>query len=213
MTTIIPQKLECPKCSTIFNASMLGSYGASGAYSDFCPIYTGAPALFNLLATCPSCSFTAYLDRFEMIDDVEDGIDDFDESLPEEPTEPWGPAKFLAAVDTYKELGEEDAVLADLYLKAYWCFHYDKFPDVGAELCITRSIFHLIEAIDKDQVADKEKVEYQYLVGELSRRSGRFAEAVEWFDKAAATATDDLLKLCTRMKALAEKGDSSDQTA
>jgi uncharacterized protein (DUF2225 family) len=221
MTMLNREKLICPSCQTEFYASTLASYGTVGSYTDFCPVYSGAPAIFNLLASCPMCEFTAYIDKFEILPQGEGtGLGQWDEK--EEPEDLFGPGKFLKAVETYKKLGASNSITADLYLKAFWCFHYGKFPKADPYFILRKAIFHFQEALDKKEVPEGQEAEYLYLIGELSRRGGRFAEAVEWFGKAADCSvrtrhkggkTDaDLVKLARRMKDLAEKSDASEQT-
>ena len=212
MTTLFRQKLRCPECSTEFYTNMLGSYGTVGAYTDLCPIYSGVPALFSFLASCPMCGFTAYMDRFEEVPPGEDmGAGQWDEK--EESEKPWGPARFLKAVETYRKLNASRAVIADLYLKAFWCFHYGDFEDADKRDILGQTIFHFQEALEEKDFPESQENEYIYLLGELSRRLGRFAESIEWFGKMdTSTTKKDLLVLADRMKKLALKKDASDQT-
>jgi hypothetical protein len=212
MTTLTREKLRCPKCNTGFYTNVLGSYGTMGSYSDFCPIYTGAPALFNLIVICPMCDFTAYMNRFEILPrGAVDGSGQWDEK--EEPASPFGPLKFLKAVDTYKKEGAPPAVIADLYLKAFWCFHYGEFKDADKQRILSDTIFLFQEAIERLAYPKGQENEYKYLLGELSRRAGRFSEAVEWFEKLDNAGADpNLIILADRMRKLAAENDSSDQT-
>lgn len=211
MTTLARQKLRCPECRAEFVTHVLTSYGSAGSYTDFCPIYTGAPALFNLVVTCPMCSFTAYMDKFDSLEPgTEGGMGQWEEL--EEPHEPWGPAKFLKAAETYEKLDASRAVIADLHLKAFWCFHYDDFPDVDQRRLLGKTIFLFQSVYENDEYPPDNAGEYAYLIGELSRRSGRFAEAAEWLDKAVERAREgELAELARRMKKLALEEDASEQ--
>lgn len=212
MTTLAREKLRCPKCNTGFYTNVLRSFGQMGAYTDFCPIYSGAPALFNLIVICPMCGYTAYMDKFEIsAKNVANGSGQWDEK--EEPATPTGPMKFLRAAEQYKKDGAPPAMIADLYLKAFWCFHYGEFKDADKQRILADAIFHFQETLDKGAAPKGQENEYRYLLGELSRRAGRFSEAAEWFGKMdRATTQPDLYALSVRMGNLASAKDASDQT-
>lgn len=123
--------------------------------------------------------------------------------------EPTGGERFVLAARIHEFLREDDPLgAADYYLRASWCARAQ--GQLALERASQRdaiSRFHT--ALENNKVAAGEKPRIMYLVGELSRRTGDFARAVDCFrevDKIVDPEEEDgafLGKLARRQETLA----------
>jgi uncharacterized protein (DUF2225 family) len=97
--------------------------------------------------------------------------------------EPFGGERFVLGARVYEFLKEEEAYgAADYYLRGSWCARAAGDRELERR-CQLDALSRLTQALEHSQVPDADKPRTQYLLGELSRRTGDFARAVDLFSQ------------------------------
>jgi uncharacterized protein (DUF2225 family) len=105
--------------------------------------------------------------------------------------EPFGAERYLLGGRCYEYLREDDPVGAsDYYLRAAWCARSGGGKELE-QLCQREAIGRLQASVARSEIAESDKPRALYLIGELSRRSGDFARAVDVFSQLESSADNE----------------------
>jgi uncharacterized protein (DUF2225 family) len=108
--------------------------------------------------------------------------------------EPFGAERYLLGGRCYEYLRDDDPVGAsDYYLRAAWCARSAGGKELEGQ-CQREAMSRLQTALDRTLLSEGDRPRALYLIGELSRRSGDFAKAVDLFsqlESAAETNEDE----------------------
>ena len=96
--------------------------------------------------------------------------------------EPFGAERYLLAARCHEYVEDDDPlVLADYYLRAAWCARASGLTSLERE-CQREAVVRFEAALeDATLITESDKPRLLYLIGELSRRGGDFAKAVDFF--------------------------------
>ena len=190
MTTLITIRLTCPVCGTVFASQAIGSTSRRGQDTDFRPHSLGLDPLPHYVHVCPNCCFAAYQGDFDGVqpsvrEAVLTGKIRAEEIIAGEPRGALkGSTKYLLAARCYEYDSRSNALKqADLYLRASWCARQEgrRFRE---RQCQTEAVLRFEEALENEEVQNRQVQVTLYLIGELYRRLGLFELAVDYFDRA-----------------------------
>lgn len=187
------KKLQCPICSANFTSKKVRTkfIKVNTHDTDFCPTYEEGSVnglLYNVFV-CPECGY-AYSEDFSKYFPPSTK-----ESIQEKIQSHWTPHNFSqertipAAIQTYKLAAyvaslkkEKHIVIAGLHLRTAWLYRMankhekeQRFMKMAIE---EYSNSYSTEDYKGTQVSD---VRILYLLGELSRRTNQYDEAVKYF--------------------------------
>lgn len=180
MTTLGKQVFKCPNCGTLFTATTVMSYGHASRDSDFYPKFWGANPLPFFVKVCPSCSYADYDSGFKSGEPHES------KEIHSEPElQCW--RKYELVAEHQQKRKAALLSIARTYHEASWCCRtvnrtISKLEQVF--LSKARDLFE--KALIEEAVPEAERPVITYLVGELYRRTGDNANALEWFTKVSA---------------------------
>jgi len=207
--TGLQAQLTCPVCDQGFLGHLPAPATFVGRESDLRPLFHGElDPLTTLIQVCPRCGFAAYPRAFGHRGDLLDELETIctqspgDRPLPhfgplDEQTRAdlrrWlerereyvnliGPAhRYLFAARCHDYVSADNAnLLADYFLRASWAARSS--GDYPREVsCRAEAIDRLWTAVDDEMQPVDDKVRALFLLGELSRRQGDFATAVDLF--------------------------------
>lgn len=188
---LYPKRHTCPCCGAVFASAAVRSRFARVVRTDtdFCPHFEGVNPLFYEVVVCEACGYA------------------FDE-LDSEPLNPaarriarercagapprgfGGPRGLEQAVAAHRlALGCQEAVEARPSVRARTClklaWFYRYAGDETAEReALRTALEHYRRAFEREPRNDaKHELRLLYLIGELHRRLGERAEAVQWFGR------------------------------
>lgn len=105
--------------------------------------------------------------------------------------DPFGAERYLLGARCYEYLKDDDVLgLADYFLRAAWCARASGDRETERS-CQRDAATRFQEALDQLQVPESDRARVLYLIGELSRRSGDFARAVDAFTQLEGTVDAD----------------------
>jgi len=105
--------------------------------------------------------------------------------------EPYGAERYILGARIHEFLTDDEAYeVADYYLRGSWCARVLGTPELE-RLCQREAVQRLQHALDHSMVAEADKPRTIYLIGELSRRCGDFARAVDLFSQLEASVDPD----------------------
>lgn len=191
------QTKTCPVCERRFTLTRprLSACVVSARESDFRVVYTGLdPNLYSVWA-CPYCGYAASETTFDTLENGE--RQRVREALAGQPVPPEAagertPAGAVAVYERAIELGEvrrlSPSNLAGLELKLAWILRgLGEVEREREHLATARDLYRT--AFDHERLGTAGKMSeamVAYLVGELSRRIGEYAVAVQWFSRLAS---------------------------
>lgn len=184
MTRIYHFQLRCPCCQRKFESrAWLSTNTAGGQATDFHIRAVGAQPLPLEIHTCPFCGFSG------REDDYQRRMDPALRKKIRERLTPLMTKEEILAERRYEYAawiaewsGAPVATIADRYLRAAWCA--EDAGNQAAECGYRRqAISHFEEALQKQEVDEKQVAKITYLIGELYRHVGEKDQAREWFDR------------------------------
>jgi len=195
MTTLHQIKLRCPLCDNRFQSQAVVSTNAfGGKRTDFHERAAGTQPLPYLVHMCTRCGYTGgerdFTDEAEVSPLLREHV--WNELAPRVANAgASGSEKYEAAAKIAEWQSMEPRYLGDLLLRAAWCCVDE--ADTEAERFFRRKAAWMFErALESyDGVARDERAVITYLVGELWRRVGETARAVEWFDRVELELVDE----------------------
>lgn len=208
-------RLRCPDCGTVFPAEVMDSSGTGGRVeSDLCYHGAGTFAYPYFVAVCPGCRSAAYVRDYEYLG-----------AMPNYP--PYHPlgqelaaflkeqrrlfpptVKYEIAVRSYINRGAPAITIAYLCLRGSWCARYgnDRATERRYQ---AEAIRWFKEALAQGSSTRVEAAIVTYLIAELNRRLGQFAEALDWFERIPAHIPSWLKPGVRLVQDLAARGDAS----
>ena len=148
----------------------------------------------RLSRTCSRCGYSGAERDFSEDAEVTPMLREhvWNELTPRLPTEALsGSEKYELAAKIAEWQSMEARHIADLLLRAAWCCVDE--GDIEAERFFRRKAAWMLErALDSyDGVVAEERAVLTYLVGELWRRVGDLAQAIEWFNRVPPEIADE----------------------
>lgn len=207
MATPVTVKLSCPLCKTVFQARTMGSsYYIAGIDTDLREVGSIEEVRRFAVATCPRCRFSDYSWNYLAPEELTaEERRRLAEALGFDPKGPRRPAaaapiddfeRFRLAAVCFRARGMDASTLAELALLA--CYVARDLGRRDLEPVLRDEAAALFaRALEEEELPAPLRLRYAYLHGELSRRAGRRAEALEAFQRAvdasreAAAAADD----------------------
>ena len=188
MTLVMPQKLDCPSCTTVFKAQVLASTNYAGTYTDFRRETSGfEPSQFTV-HSCPSCGFSGPQGWFEepISEQVRNLVKKNLSTLTkDERTRPWRKFEYAAQIAKWKSDPPDE--IANLYVQAaYVCAANGNGEEEKSNRARAIELFQ--ESIDTGGIAAEHIPNVTYLIGEFYRRIGLSEDAYAWLEKAEALA-------------------------
>lgn len=235
----LSRALRCPVCGTGFVVEVPLGLEPISLETDFRPVFDGPDPIAADIVSCPGCRYAGYAVAFEGgMDEEDEEIDRPGVPPPLSPLaipseedleslrrwihrgelvkgmelggkEPHAAERYLLAARCFDYLVDKDPLgLADLYLRGAWAARA-----IGDRVAEENLALDAVEqfglAIDDGLVAAEDEGRVIYLSGELARRAGGFALAMDLFGQVEAhldwDEEDDLRlhRLTRRMEALA----------
>jgi HEAT repeat protein len=194
-------KKICPIDGTQVTGHIPGSTFIPGTTPDFRPKGVGVDFFLVSMLKCPTCGFTTSAHRY----DKTGGMDKqkVQQALEALETTPLF-AQYDAAIAVEENWTAQPSALARLSLGAKW-----RADDTGEQDLIHARLDQAIarhQALLQDpELPEVETATITYLVGELLRQRGKIEQAVQWFDKARASAEEGLVTMIDRQAGLADK--------
>lgn len=235
----LSRALRCPVCHTRFVVEVPVGVEPVSLETDFRPIFEGPDPVAADIVACPGCRYAGYAIAFEGGEDEEgEEIDRPGVPPPLNPLavpseedldalrrwihrgelvrdlelgerEPHAAERYLLAARCYDYLVDSDPLgLADLYLRGAWSARAIGERGMEASLALD-AVEEFGIAVDEGMVATEDEGRVLYLSGELARRAGEFALAMDLFGQVEAhldwDEEDDLRlhRLTRRMESLA----------
>ncbi len=202
MTTVFPEKTQCPICDTAITVYYIGSTNNFGGQStDFRSHAAGTDPLHVVVSQCGDCGYSDYSNYFIKPRDLSEAV----KARIREEIKPSKQALHSRIYETIAQIaqirGANSFEIADTYLKTAWCC--DDEDDHDGEIAFRKlAIKNFIAALEDDEL-ENNQMPITYLVGELYRRIGDAENARLWFDR-VITADDNSEKM-TRLRAIAQR--------
>ncbi|MEW6173743.1 MAG: DUF2225 domain-containing protein, partial [Bacillota bacterium] len=180
-------RLRCPECNTTFPAEIMRGTGSGGFLeSDLC-YRAGSIFVYPFfVVVCPGCRFAAnyeefdYLGEFPQYSDYHPIKRALGQFLREQRALFPGSEKYRLAVISLRRKKAAVLRLAHLHLRGSWCARNE--GDGKAERYHQEQAVRLFRDGLAQGCSGVETAMLTYLVGELYRRLGRFAEAEAVFE-------------------------------
>lgn len=190
------KKVTCPVCGMEFSSlkAKINACKVEKKDEDFCTHYTDVNPMFYDVFVCPICAYAASENSFEEVTDKEKkllgeafskrtvgrnfcGERNLEDAI----------AACKLAIFTAELRKAKSSILAGLCLKLAWFFRFAE--DKQEETFLNYALQNYLEAFDKEPlpIGNLNEISMMYLLGELSRRLGKFDDAIVWFSKAVAS--------------------------
>lgn len=190
------KKVTCPVCNKQFSSTKakVNSCKVEKKDEDFCTHYKDLNPMYYDIFVCPYCGYAASENSFDNLTDSEKKIlrnaftgRTVGRSFCSERSLEDAIAACKLAIYTAELRGARASVLAGLCLKLAWFYRFA--GDKLEEVFLNYALKNYLEAFDKEElpIGNLNGISIMYLLGELSRRLGRYSEAVVWFGKAVAS--------------------------
>lgn len=190
--SLYTKKADCPICRKHFTSTKakVNSCKVDRKDEDFCVHYVSLNPLYYEVFVCPHCGYAAAENSFRDITENETKLlrDAFSgrsvvRSFCGERTLEDAVAAYKLAIFTAQLRNAKASTLAGLCLKLAWMY---RFEGNSQELVfLSHALDWYAEAYDKEglPLGNLDEMSVQYLMGELSRRVGKYNDAIVWFSK------------------------------
>ena len=183
-------KVTCPYCENQFSTSKVrpSFKYAVRTDTDFCRYYKNENPDFYVVRLCPECGFASSENSADKLSDRQKA--DFADQISSRWTHrDFGGHRTLQdALETYKlallcaqTIGDKERVVASLLHHIAWLYRYDGNEEQEQRF-LAYSLESYIRVFEVEGVGAND-ARLLYLIGELNRRLGRYAEAVKWFSR------------------------------
>ncbi len=195
ISTFYQQDTTCPVCQQKFMQTKLrkSACPVEGRDSDFFVRYAGIDANWYSVWVCPHCGYAASDATFAEVRPNEAAL--IKATLTGRPAPQLnGERDFTAAVQAFNQAlscslarRAKASALAGLYLKMSWLYRGQNEPSLERAY-LDKALEQYIEAYQKEPtpIGKMSALTLTYLVGELSRRVGKYKEAVQYFSMVVA---------------------------
>lgn len=194
------KKVTCPICNKQFSSmkAKLNACKVAKKDEDFCTHYVDLNPLYYDIFVCPFCGYSAAESSFVELTEIEvrllkeafsgrtvgrsfcieRGLND-------------AIAACKLAIHTAEQRKAKAGVLGALCLKLAWLYRFA--DDKQEEVFLNFALKNYLEAFDNEElpIGNLNEISMLYLLGELSRRLGKFNDAIVWFGKAVASPERD----------------------
>ncbi|MZP28617.1 DUF2225 domain-containing protein [Heliobacterium undosum] len=187
------QRKTCPVCGKEFAATRIrsSSIRVKERLPDFRTVFEGINPLHYQVFVCPACQYAALENRFDQVTgdrlQLRRGLLDAFSPEPDFSgirTPETALRTFELALRTAQIGGAPASLQAPLTLRVAWIARDMGWNDLDRRY--TEGALRLYEAaFGDDRNAKSSTVTLMYLIGELYRQLGQYAEAVRWLAKAA----------------------------
>lgn len=193
---IYSKKMTCPICGKQFSSmkAKVNSCKVEKKDEDFCTHYVDLNPMYYDIFVCPFCAYSASENSFEKITEVEIKLlkDAFSarkvgRSFCTERSLDDAIAVYKLAIYTAELRKAKSSLLAGLCLKLAWLYRFA--GDKQEEVFLKYALQNYLVAFDSEELpfGNLNGISMMYLLGELSRRLGKFNDAIVWFGKAVAS--------------------------
>jgi len=192
--------VKCPKCGVIFKSKQLPIYVDLGfRNSELRVDYKGAlgPSERYAISECPSCGKADWITEFH--DTQEMSVLQAAENPPH--------LQFRAAAVDRERNGGDNYNIGLFYLHAAWCADDDGVFVQAREYRRMAADFFNKSVID-GSCPPSRRQETEYMIGEIMRRSGDFANAVEHFRRAIPKLSGQFALMARKLTRLAQSYNS-----
>lgn len=185
MTRLMSTNFTCPCCKYVFETKVLVSSNNAGpCTTDLRQFAGGYQPIYFYIHTCINCGFSGDDEDFK-----KKSINNSLRTRIKETITPLIQKDQISAAQKYEYAAwiaqwqdEPSHRIGSLYHHASWCSVDDKNTD--EEIKYRKLVIERYEnAIRNNEINDKEKPVYLYLLGELSRRLGKCERATFWFNQ------------------------------
>ncbi|MEA4848406.1 MAG: DUF2225 domain-containing protein [Clostridiaceae bacterium] len=194
--SLYSKKVTCPICGKEFSSlkAKVSSCKVKKKDEDFCIHYEDTNPMYYEIFVCPFCAYAAPENSFGEM--TEEGLKllkgaflgrEVGRSFCAQRSLKDAIAVYKLAIYTAELIKAKASMLAGLCLKLAWLYRFK--GDKQEELFLNYSLRNYLEAFNKEPlpIGNLNEISLMYLLGELSRRIGKFNDAITWFGKAAAS--------------------------
>jgi len=186
------KSLKCPVCLFEFTSTRIKAKAikVKKKDEDFCNYYENYNPLYYEIFICPHCGYGASNNSFDEIDEEEKALLAKAFEGREIGRDFGGIRSYMDAVDSFKIAlftanlkKARSSIIAGLSLKIAWLYRFER--DNKEESFLGMSLKYYKEAYDTESFSDGGIGELTviYLIGELSRRIGKYEDAIAWFNR------------------------------
>ena len=175
MTIQVKQEFRCPICSAVFEDPLAAPGPFAGMESDTRPLYRLKDPLPFLVHTCPNCCYSALENGFSGQPPgglrtwiLSGGLGRLQDPAPSR--------RFTLAARCKEKAGGTAREVGDLYLHASWAARVEG-DGAMARLARARALQAFGRALAEGGLDQAGEARLHYLLGELSRLQGEFAQA------------------------------------
>lgn len=190
------KKVNCPICGKQFSSmkTKVNACKVEKKDEDFCVHYVDINPLYYEIFVCPFCAYSASENSFKDITETEIKLlkDAFSgrtvaRSFCTQRNLNDAIATCKLAIHTAEQRNAKSSTLAGLCLKLAWLYRFAE--DKHEETFLKFSLKNYLEAFDNEElpIGNLNEISMLYLLGELSRRVGKYNDAVVWFGKAVSS--------------------------
>jgi len=189
------KRVTCPICGKQFTSMKvkISSCKLKKKDEDFCTHYEDLNPIYYDIFVCPFCAYAAAETSFGDISEGEIKLlkNAFlgrvvGRSFCNERSLKDAIDACKLAINTAELRKAKSSVLAALSLKLAWLYRFA--ADKKEDIFLSHALKNYIEAFNTEgfPIGNLNAILVMYLIGELSRRLGRFRDAITWFGKAVA---------------------------
>lgn len=194
--SLYSKKVTCPICGKQFSSmkAKVNACKVEKKDEDFCTHYVDLNPIYYEVFVCPFCAYSATENSFGHLTQVEVELlrDAFagrtvGRSFCTQRSLNDAIAACKLAIYTAELRKANSSVLAGLCLKLAWLYRFAE--DKQEEIFLGYSLQNYLEAFDKEELpfGNLNEISVKYLLGELSRRLGKYNDAIVWFGKVIAS--------------------------
>lgn len=181
----IPKQYSCGLCSKQFSSYVVKKtqQPVVKTDTDFCMHYARETPYFYHVFVCPACGY-AFMESFKKkpFEKMREKITPLPDFFSEKRDPATAQLAYKRATECALLQREDEMIMASLYLQMSWIMRV-KGDKVGEMEAQRKALASYTGVYENSQLQDASKV--MYLIGELNRRLGNRAEAVNWYSRVA----------------------------
>jgi uncharacterized protein (DUF2225 family) len=199
-TMLLTEDFTCPLCGTVYPAGVVVSTNTLGGQdSEFRRYALGMQPLEFLVHTCPACGCPDLHSLFPGAKPPADGrlsptdkdgirrlLQTYCRTRHLKPKDFTASQRFEVLAEVLLLRGAAAALVAPAYLKAAWMAD-DRGESERAVFCRRQAAQYFQRALETGEISPPNVPLIRYLIGEIYRRAGDFAQALLWFDRTEPT--------------------------
>ncbi|MBH5317483.1 DUF2225 domain-containing protein [Paenibacillus sp. GSMTC-2017] len=191
MEPLYESKISCICCETVFITTRVrpSFKKATAVDSDFCGHYAkGTNPEFYVVRVCPKCGFASTENGFSSLSEVQRksyyeriGNNWRGQNFSGERSIEEAMMSYKLALLTAQVTDSKDRVIASILHHIAWLYRYQN-NETEEKKFLTFALEAYIRVFETEGIS-LNNAKLMYLIGELSRRTGEFNEAVKWFSR------------------------------